>query len=199
MNSKLVSPLLSVLIAASAASAQEKPDKPADKPAADRTPTPRRASIPLKLQIVYTRSLGEKKIGNTPYVLSVNADGRPSRLRMGVEVPIQVATGKDSAMVQTQYRNVGNNLDCTAEQLDFEERFRVFCAFEHSSIYSAEGRGSTSSVGDVSMGNNMPAFRSFKSEANVILRDGQTAQYMVATDPVSGEVLKIDVTLNVVR
>jgi hypothetical protein len=198
MNSKLVSPLLSVLIAAAAASAQEKPDKPADKPA-ERTASPRRASIPLKLQIVYTRSLGEKKIGSTPYTLSVNADGRPSRLRMGVEVPIQVATVKDSAMVQTQYRNVGNNLDCAAEQLDFEERFRVFCTFEHSSVYSAEGRGSTSSVGDVSMGNNMPAFRSFKSEANVILRDGQTTQYTVATDPVSGEVLKIDVTLNVVR
>ena len=197
MNSKLVSPLLSVLIAASAASAQEKPDKPADKPATERTPTPRRASIPLKLQIVYTRSMGEKKIGSTPYVLSVNADGRPSRLRMGVEVPIQVAM-KDN-VVQTNYRSVGNNLDCSAEQLDFEERFKVMCTFEHSSVYSAEGRGTGSAVGDVSMGNNMPAFRSFKSEANVILRDGQTAQYMVATDPVSGEVLKIDVTLSVVR
>jgi hypothetical protein len=197
MNSKFVSSLLSVLIAAAAASAQEKPDKPADKPPTERTPTPRRASIPLKLQIVYTRSLGEKKVASTPYVLAVNADGRTTRLRMGVEVPIQVAM-KDN-VVQTNYRNVGNNLDCTAEQLDFEERFRVMCTFEHSSIYQAEGRGSTSSVGDVSMGNNLPAFRSFRSEATVILRDGQTAQYSVATDPVSGEVLRIDVTLNVVR
>src|SRR5262245_51213947 len=144
MNSKLVSPLLSVLLAAAAASAQDKPDKPADKPA-ERSPSPRRAAIPLKLQIVYTRSLGEKKIGSIPYVLAVNADGGPTRLRLGVEVPIQVAM-KDG-VVQTNYKNVGNNLDCFAEQLDFEERFRVNCTFEHSSVYSAEGRGTGSAVG----------------------------------------------------
>jgi hypothetical protein len=194
MNSKLVSSLLSVLLAAGAASAQ---DKPAEKPATERTPTPRRATIPLKLQIVYTRTLGEKKIGSVPYTLSVNADGRPTRLRMGVEVPIQVAS-KDN-VIQTNYRNVGNNLDCNAEQLDFEERFCVMCTFEHSSVYSADGRGAGSAVGDVTLGNSMPAFRNFRSEANVVLRDGQTAQYTVATDPVSGEVLRIDVTLTVLR
>jgi hypothetical protein len=42
-------------------------------------------------------------------------------------------------------------------------------------------------------------FRNFRSEANVVLRDGQTARYTVATAPVSGEMLKIDVTLNVVK
>ena len=192
MNTRLT--LMAFALAAGTVAAQ---DKPGEKPATERTPTPRRATIPLKLQIVYSRSLGEKRIGNVPYTLSVNADGRPTRLRMGVEVPIQVAM-KDG-VVQTQYRNVGNNLDCSAEQLDFEERFRVMCTFEHSSVYSAEGRGSGSAVADVSMGNNLPAFRSFRSEANVVLRDGQSAQYTVATDPVSGEVLRIDVTLNVVR
>jgi hypothetical protein len=33
----------------------------------------------------------------------------------------------------------------------------------------------------------------------MVLRDGQTAQSTSATDPISGEVLKIDVTLNVVK
>jgi hypothetical protein len=32
-----------------------------------------------------------------------------------------------------------------------------------------------------------------------MLRDGQSTQYTAATDPVSGEVLKIDVTLTVVK
>ena len=38
--------------------------------------------------------------------------------------------------------------------------------------------------------------RNFRSQTNVILRDGQSVQYVAATDPVSGELLKIDVTLN---
>ena len=45
----------------------------------------------------------------------------------------------------------------------------------------------------------MPAFRSFKSNFTVLLRDGQTTQYTSAVDPVSGEVMKIDVTLNVIK
>jgi hypothetical protein len=33
----------------------------------------------------------------------------------------------------------------------------------------------------------------------VILGDGSTAPYVLATDPVSGEVLKVDVTLAVLK
>lgn len=44
-----------------------------------------------------------------------------------------------------------------------------------------------------------PVLRNFKSSSSMILRDGQTGQYLAATDPVGGEVLKIDVTLNVVK
>jgi hypothetical protein len=32
-----------------------------------------------------------------------------------------------------------------------------------------------------------------------ILRDGQSAQTVTSTDPVTGEVVKVDVTLNVVK
>jgi len=41
--------------------------------------------------------------------------------------------------------------------------------------------------------------RSFNSSFQVLLRDGQTNQYTSATDPVTGEVTKIDVTLNVLK
>ena len=46
---------------------------------------------------------------------------------------------------------------------------------------------------------NVPAFRTFKSTFVPILRDGQTAQYTAATDPVIGEVVKIDVTVTVLK
>jgi hypothetical protein len=32
-----------------------------------------------------------------------------------------------------------------------------------------------------------------------VLRDGQSGQFTSAVDPISGEVLKIDVTLNVIK
>jgi hypothetical protein len=41
--------------------------------------------------------------------------------------------------------------------------------------------------------------RTFNTEATLYLRDGQTAQYAMATDPVTGEVLKVDVTLTVIK
>jgi hypothetical protein len=39
----------------------------------------------------------------------------------------------------------------------------------------------------------------FRSEAFFVLRDGQSSQLTVATDPVSGDVVKVDVTLDVVK
>lgn len=187
MTSKLTSALLSSILVAGAAAAQDKPERPR------KTPTP------LRLQVVYSRFQGEKKISSIPYVLAVNADDRATQLRLGIEVPIQVGT-MGGGPVQFNYRSVGTNLDCGAEALD-EGRFKISCSFEQSSVYSAERERNTSGSalgGEVPLANT-PLFRTFKSSTNLILRDGQTGQYTSATDPVSGEVLKIDVTLNVVK
>jgi hypothetical protein len=45
----------------------------------------------------------------------------------------------------------------------------------------------------------MPAFRSFTSTFNVLMRDGQTQQHSSATDPVSGEVLRVEVSVAVLK
>jgi len=173
--------LFSMLLVASTAIAQDKPEKP------------QAIGTPLKLQIVYSRYQGEKKVSSVPHTLSVNADEGPTRLRMGVQVPITTQT-KDG--MATSYRDVGNNIDCRARTIS-DGRFRLECSFEQSSLYAAdsERRGSSSDAMQV----GTPVIRNFRSEANITLRDGQTAQHTSATDPVSGEVLKIDITLNVVR
>ena len=46
---------------------------------------------------------------------------------------------------------------------------------------------------------DIPSFRSFRTSFSVMLRDGQTTQHTSATDPVTGEVIRIDVTLNVMK
>jgi hypothetical protein len=181
MISKLASALVSSLIAVSTIAAQET-IKPAEKP--------RKAPTPLRLQVVYSRYQGEKKIASVPYTISFNSDDRPARLRMGVQVPIQSTSGNVNAIPTIQYRDVGNNIDVNANELE-DGRFKLSCNFEQSSLSSADAAGGGTNLA--------PVLRNFRSEANLTMRDGQTVQYTAATDPVSGEVLKIDVTLTVVK
>ncbi len=45
----------------------------------------------------------------------------------------------------------------------------------------------------------VPRFRTFRVSNTLLLRDGQTSQMTTATDPITGEVMRIDVTLNVLK
>ena len=148
--------------------------------------------VPVKVDVILSRFQGEKKVSSIPYALTVNADESASKLRMGVQVPITTQS-KDG--ISVQYRDVGNNIDCNARTAD-EGRFRLGCTFEQSSLYSTEAERK---VGGDGPPQYMPMIRNFRSEASLTLRDGQTVQHTLATDPVSGEVIKIEVTLNVVR
>jgi hypothetical protein len=47
--------------------------------------------------------------------------------------------------------------------------------------------------------NEVPIIRNFTSTNELTLRDGQSAQFTAATDRISGEVTRVDVTLNVVK
>jgi hypothetical protein len=57
-----------------------------------------------------------------------------------------------------------------------------------------------SSLGDLpgAPGGN-PLFRTFNSQFTAVLRDGQSAVYTVATDPVTGEEATIEVALKVMK
>lgn len=170
--------LVSLLVTAGVATAQEPP-----KPAA-----PLAMGTALRVQIVQSRYQGEKKVSSVPHTLSLNADEKPARLRMGIMVPI-ISQGKEGPT--TSYRDVGNNIDCMARSQS-EGRFRLECSFEQSSLYDKPGPAGENLHG-------LPMFRNFRTESNVTLRDGQSVQHTSATDPVTGEVLKIDITLNVVK
>jgi hypothetical protein len=174
MNRKLASALLSSLLVASAA-AQDKPPE-----------RPRKSPTPLKLLVVYSRYQGEKKVASVPYTISFNSDDRPARLRMGVQVPIQTTANNTPSTV---YKDVGNNIDVNAYELE-DGRFKLSCNFEQSSVSSQERDVDT---------RLSPVLRNFRSEATLTMRDGQSVQYTAATDPISGEVLKIDLTLTVVK
>ncbi len=145
----------------------------------------------LRVQLVITRFQGEKKLASLPYTLVVTAGGSRARMRMGVDTPIPTtSTSSDTGkpMTSFQYRNVGTNIDCFAVDRG-EGRYQLNIGVENSSALTGVG----ASVEGV------PLFRRFETSLDPVLRDGQTVQTVASTDPVTGEVVKIDVTLNVVR
>jgi type II secretory pathway component GspD/PulD (secretin) len=152
--------------------------------------------VPLKVQIVVARYRSEKRISSVPYTLTVNAfGGGKASLRMGTNVAIPTAPTKDStATASYQYRSIGTNIDCTATGLD-DGRFKLDINIEDSSVY-ADVPG-TENV--PKMVTDIPAFRSFGLGASLVLKDGQTTEFVAATDKLTGEVTKIDVTLTVVK
>jgi hypothetical protein len=161
--------------------------------AQERTaPTP---VTPLKVQVVLSRYDGDKKLASMPYTLLVNAGDRDNRvtLRMGVALPV-TGVGKDGPTI-TMY-DIGTNMDCTATPGE-GGRFRISLAVNHSSVYENDQKHLQATI--PRPGDNAQLVRSFTSSFFLLLRDGETGQSIAATDPVTGEVMKIDVTLHVVK
>jgi hypothetical protein len=168
-----------------------------DKVAEEKAP----AITPLRVQVVFSEYEGEKKISNLPYTLLVNADdkGPQASVRMGLKVPV-VTSGSLSpgASRQFTYMDVGTNMDGRADRAD-GGRFLLKLNIEKSSLYSpVEVQKSASAEGN-EMLTGQPVVQTFRSQVNLLIRDGQTIQSTIATDPISGHVLKVDITLNVVK
>jgi acyl-CoA hydrolase len=153
---------------------------------------------PLRVQVVFTEFENDKKISNLPYTFLVNADDRGARaaVRMGLKVPIE--TSSNTGVKQFQYQDVGTNLDGRAEKTE-DGRFSLTLSVEKSSAYLPGANEKPASVGGNEISSAQPTIQLFRTQVNVLIRDGQTIQSTVATDPVTGHVLKVDVTLNVMK
>jgi hypothetical protein len=183
-----------------------------DKPATPATPKPSAAEMPLKIQVLISRYQGDKKISSLPYSLSVTGGGGGvdraitgptfvgrANLRMGAKVPVAatsytpIAAGGAGVnpLVSYQYQDVGTNIDCMVWSAD-DGRFRVEITIEDSSVYPDDKE-----IPGTVKGN--PSFRSFRGSDSMLLKDGATAQFTTATDKVSGETVRVDVTLTVVK
>jgi hypothetical protein len=202
MRVRLLCQMMLMAVAASLPlGAQEKPAAPpvvVDKgvPVSTRREPP--APIPLRVTVLLSRYQGEKRISSMPYVMGVTAPGPKTTLRMGTDVPVVMTVfggdGKSTPQSSYSYKSVGTNIDCSAS---FEPTasgvFQLAFTVSDSSI----GLDSTKRAAGVMP--DIPSFRSFNSSFTALLRDGQTTQYTSATDPVTGEVMKIDVTINVMK
>jgi len=152
--------------------------------------TTTRGVVPLRVEITFARTEAARKTDNRSYVLWVNTEDGPATLKTGVEVPVAVTsfTPPESAKPSTsyQYRNVGVNLKCTATAVG-DGRYKVDLEFEQSS--SPEGpRGPT----------DLPTFRTAGGHFRLVLRDGQSGEADIATNP-AGEGLRLQAALHVVN
>lgn len=169
-----------------------------DKPRPDgKTPV-----TTLKVQVTFAEQDGEKKLANLPYTFFLNAaDTSPSspwtKVRMGSRVPVYA--GKDGGM---QYIDVGTNIDARGLATD-EGRFSISLNLERSwvegDVLVPTEKPAGSTVDPNSGHFKEPIIRQFKTELTLTMRDGQTVQTTQATDPLSGRVLTITVTMNVVK
>lgn len=179
-----VAAVLAVAMTGASSRAQEKPAPPA------------KALVPVQVTVVISRYQGEradKRTGSLPFTLRVNANDRGgTSVRMGSEVPVPTTTfsKETGAVMSYQLRSVGTNIDCSAEQLD-GGRYMLNLTISDNQIQmpAKDGSGSTMPLG----------FQSFSTRLQLVIRDGETIQHTTATDKSTGETVKVDVTLNVVK
>jgi hypothetical protein len=172
-------------------SAQEKSSTDAKPPA----PT-------LKVQVTIAETDGEKKVLNLPYTYYLRAgEGGPAapwtKLRLGSRIPVYV--GKENAM---QYLDVGTSIDSRAYSSE-NGRFDITLNLERSWVEGdvlvpmEKATAQTTDAHVVPF--REPIIRQFKTELSLTMRDGQTTQSTLAADPLSGKVMSISVTINVVK
>jgi hypothetical protein len=152
----------------------------------------------LRVQVVFRETEGEKVISRLPYTLHLRAEGpnQMARLRSGLRIPI-VRMGQESRI---QYHQVGTEIDFWAEPVG-DGRFRARLVWERSSMLApdASARRVASGAPAEGAGDAAPILGSFSGQQSLFLRDGQTLVVISSSDPVTGRVLHVDVTLTVVR
>ncbi len=149
----------------------------------------------LRIDFLLTEYSGQQKISSLPYTISMEAGAdRPhqeGKIRMGVKVPI--AQGNDF-----QYMEIGTDIDCWAKALG-DGSYDLSLTISKSSVYAEPPNESQAGTGTLHTVVNHPVIQSFSVDFPLKMRDGETAEGTSATDPFNGHVLKISVTLHVLK
>ena len=151
---------------------------------------------PLQVQIVIARYLNDKRVSSLPFSLSMStAGGSKANVRMGgnVAVPSTVFTpqgdsSKPAPLTSYTFQNVGTNID-------------VFSVGSNAGRIGLNVTISETTLKPADPGSqvNVPSTNSYQSSNTVFVKDGETAQFTAATDRLSGEVVRIEVTARVVK
>jgi hypothetical protein len=182
--------------------------------------TPAKASYPpAKVDVVIERYQADKKVSSMPFSLWVTG-GTPGRsdsqgsLRIGVDVPIGSTTvtrganapgsTRSDTTTAPEYRNVGTSIDCFLSMTE-EGKYVLRVTLNDTSIFDPTGPRQAALV---SRGLAAPAtrasdpaaaFRTLQFNNTLQMHDGQSAEFVSATDKITGEVVKTQVTLTIAK
>ena len=169
-------------------------EKPAPVPApAPAAPQRIQTMVPLRVNVVISKYQNDKKLSSLPYSISVNSNNQRVSMRMGAQVPYATSTASEGKPVPGySYRDVGVRIDAQAS-IHEPGIYRLDLTVEDTSISTSNQIQGAPSIAAV------PIFKNFSAQNTVMLKDGQTTQLMTAADPITGETMRIDVTLTVAK
>ena len=174
--------------------------------AASAQPQPAAAlpQTPLKIQFVLEEYDGAKKIASMPYTMSLtlsHPDRRDSlgSLKAGVRFPVTVSTDRNTT--QQQYIDIGTSINCWV-WLWSGDRYLLSGDVEES-LLAPRNAASESKEKDANLADANPSveplIRQTRGSFIVALRDGQPQEAASLTDPITGHVIKVQVTLTVMK
>jgi hypothetical protein len=147
----------------------------------------------VKVQVVLSRYEGDRKTSSLPFTLLATANGDRAQVRAGGRFAVEQATVADNKPATSfQYVDVGTNIDCGVKTAE-NGKFSVFLSINDSSVIDRQTPARAGGAGLP----NLPTFRNFNYTNSILLKDGESKQFVAASDKVSGDVVKIDVTVNV--
>ena len=167
------------------------------------TPVAAPAHTPMRVQFVLSKYQGDKKISSLPYTVALNSNDPTSEINMGAKVPTPTSIVKDivkdaAAIPSYSYNQVGVSIRCSVKPLD-NGVFSVVINVADSSIFMNPASGPAPTVDSTPFLSGAPVFKNFSINSILLLKDGQTSQLTSAADPTSGDVVKVDVTLTVIK
>jgi len=176
--------------------AAQDPPAPVPAPVQNRPNAATAPEQPLQVQIVIARYLNDKRVSSLPFSLSMSsAPGSKANVRMGgnVAVPSTVFTpqsgdGKASPLTSYNFQQVGTNIDVSAVP-SVDARLGLNVTISETTLKAADPGSQL----------NVPSTNNYQSSNTVFVKDGETAQFTAATDRISGEVVRIEVTAKVVK
>jgi len=141
------------------------------------------APATFKLTVVLSRVNGEKRVANLPFVMILAASDRSS-VQMSSQVPIPTITEGKSGYT---YQNVGTNMNASVSPREGGAYLVNLTVNDSQVLSDTNGTGLSGRI------------QSFTVQSPLVLKDGGSIQFNAATDKTTGDVVKVDVTLNVIK
>lgn len=143
----------------------------------------------FKLDVVLMRYRGEKKLSSVPYTLLLGDNF--TRLRVGVDVAGDSSTATSKEGVTTtrrDFRFLGTSIDGAINPRE-GGRHHLILSIQDSSVLPDPRFKDSGSF----------AFRTFSISNQLFVREGQLVPFVVGTDQITGETLRAEVTISVVK